>query len=60
MKDSAFRPTQLARWNEVVPDTEIVTLPNAGHWPHEEEPDAVIDAMRRFLHRTAAPLSMAR
>lgn len=59
MKDTAFRPTQLARWRELVPDAEVVTLANAGHWPHEEEPEAVIEAMRRFLHRTATPLAMA-
>lgn len=59
MKDTAFRPTQLARWRDLVPDAEVVTLANAGHWPHEEEPEAVIEAMRRFLHRTAPSLSMA-
>jgi pimeloyl-ACP methyl ester carboxylesterase len=60
MKDTAFRPTQLARWRELLPDAEVVTLANAGHWPHEEEPDAVIEALRRFLQRTATPLSIAR
>jgi haloalkane dehalogenase len=59
MKDTAFRPTQLARWRQLVPDAEVVSLANAGHWPHEEEPEAVTEAMRRFLLRTATPRSMS-
>jgi haloalkane dehalogenase len=49
MKDSAFRPDQLQRWREVLPEAHVVELPDAGHWPHEEAPDRVIDAIRRFL-----------
>ena len=41
MKDSAFRPNQLARWRELLPYAKVVELPDAGHWPHEEEPDEV-------------------
>ena len=49
MKDSAFRPNQLARWREALPHGEMVELPESGHWPHEEEPDLVVDAVRQFL-----------
>jgi pimeloyl-ACP methyl ester carboxylesterase len=49
MKDSAFRPTQLARWKEALPAAQVVELPDAGHWPHEEAPDEVLAAMRAFL-----------
>jgi haloalkane dehalogenase len=52
LKDTAFRPTQLARWRGLSPEADVLTLANSGHWPHEEEPEAVIEAMRRFLHRT--------
>ena len=53
MKDPAFRPHQLARWQEVIPDAKIVRLPEAGHWPHEEEPKTVIHHMRAFLDAQA-------
>jgi haloalkane dehalogenase len=41
MKDSAFQPAQLARWRDLLPYAKIVELPDAGHWPQEEEPDHV-------------------
>jgi haloalkane dehalogenase len=41
MKDSAFQPAQLARWRDLLPYAKVVELPDAGHWPHEEEPDDV-------------------
>jgi haloalkane dehalogenase len=49
MKDSAFRPHLLQRWKAALPQARVVELPNAGHWPHEEEPEAVIKAIGDFL-----------
>ena len=49
MKDSAFKPYQLARWRSLVPNASVVEIAGAGHWPHEEEPALVIAAMERFL-----------
>jgi haloalkane dehalogenase len=49
MKDSAFKPYQLARWRSLVPGASVVEIAGAGHWPHEEEPALVIAAMERFL-----------
>jgi haloalkane dehalogenase len=49
LKDSAFRPYQLARWREALPHAQIVELPAAGHWPHEEEPETVLRALRGFV-----------
>jgi len=49
MKDSAFRPNQLERWRQALPHASVVELADAGHWPHEEAPDAVIEALRKFL-----------
>lgn len=46
-KDSAFRPTQLARWKSAAPHAEVVELP-VGHWPHEEAPADVAAAVREF------------
>ena len=49
MRDRAFRPNQLARWKTIVPHAQVVELANVGHWPHEEAPDRVIEALRAFL-----------
>ena len=49
MKDPAFPPYQLARWREVLPGARVAELAHAGHWPHEEEPERVIEELRKFL-----------
>jgi len=49
MKDSAFKPHQLARWRATLPNARIVEIAGAGHWPHEEEPDQVVSAIRGFI-----------
>jgi haloalkane dehalogenase len=49
LKDSAFRPHLLAKWRQAVPHAEVVVLSYAGHWPHEEEPQAVLSSVRAFL-----------
>jgi haloalkane dehalogenase len=54
MKDIAFPPSQLTRWEEHLPEAEVVRLPLAGHWPHEEAPDEVLRAIDAFLTRTAS------
>ena len=47
-KDSAFRPHLLERWREALPGATVVELP-VGHWPQEEAPDTVLEAVRSFL-----------
>jgi haloalkane dehalogenase len=59
LRDSAFRPDQLARWRQALPHAEVVELPAAGHWPHEEEPSAVLAAVSRFAGAAQAPRSAA-
>jgi haloalkane dehalogenase len=54
LKDSAFGPRHLARWRERLPDAGVLTLPDAGHWPHEESPQTVADAIRALLEGRAA------
>ena len=49
LKDRAFPPAYLERWREALPNARVKTLAEAGHWPHEEAPEAVIAAMREFL-----------
>jgi haloalkane dehalogenase len=51
MKDHAFGPRHLARWEARLPDATVLRLPDAGHWPHEEAPAEVADAIRTFLTR---------
>jgi len=46
-KDSAFPPHNLERWTAALPHATVVELP-VGHWPHEEAPDDVLAAVRRF------------
>lgn len=53
MKDGAFKPDQLDRWQQRLPHAEVVKIADAGHWPHEEAPDQVIAAIRKFLNDTA-------
>ena len=53
MRDRAFRPHQLATWGTLLPDARVVELPEAGHWPHEEAPERVIEEVRAFLSSTA-------
>ncbi len=50
MKDSFFKPHYLARWQALLPNAATVTLEHAGHWPHEEEPAGVVEALERFLN----------
>jgi haloalkane dehalogenase len=49
--DPAFRVNHLERWMSVLPHARVVRLP-AGHWPQEEFPDAVSDALHTFLGRS--------
>ena len=49
MKDSAFQPYQLERWQRLLPEAVVVKIEGAGHWPHEEEPEQVIAAIKAFL-----------
>jgi haloalkane dehalogenase len=53
LRDSAFRPPLLARWQAALPQAKVVALPEAGHWPHEEAPDEVARQVKEFLAATA-------
>jgi haloalkane dehalogenase len=53
MKDPAFQSRHLARWETLLPEATVVRLADAGHWPHEEEPEAVAEAMSAFLRSSS-------
>jgi pimeloyl-ACP methyl ester carboxylesterase len=38
-----------------LPEFAIDTVPNAGHYLHEEQPDSVIAAVQRLVRRTGVP-----
>ena len=50
LKDPAFGLPSLERWVGLFGrDAQVVRLPAAGHWPHEEDPQAVRHALVAFL-----------
>lgn len=49
MRDTAFQPDQLHRWQSLLPDAIVTKLPDAGHWPHEEAPSEVAELIADFL-----------
>jgi haloalkane dehalogenase len=49
MKDTAFRPSQLARWKQLLPEASVIELADAGHWPHEEAPSEVAQLIAEFV-----------
>jgi pimeloyl-ACP methyl ester carboxylesterase len=40
-----------ARMDELFPATRLVRIKNAGHWVHSEQPEIVLETLRRFLDR---------
>jgi len=52
LRDPALQPQQLARWRELLPSAQVVTLGDVGHWPQEEAPECVIQVIRDFLDHT--------
>ena len=55
LRDSAFPPYFLDRWQQALPHARTTRLADAGHWPHEEAPDEVIEALRATVATPAAP-----
>lgn len=49
MKDRFFPPDLLERWKEALPQANVRTFPEAGHFVHEEAAEELIGAMRDFL-----------
>lgn len=49
MRDPAFGPSALARWEEALPGARIERLEDVGHFPQEEAPREVVRALREWL-----------
>jgi pimeloyl-ACP methyl ester carboxylesterase len=48
-KDVGITPDKSERMHERIPNSKMVTIPDAGHMTPVEEPDAVITALKDFL-----------
>ena len=44
-------PDDRPRMDELFPATRLVTIKNAGHWVHSEQPEIFTETLRRFLDR---------
>ncbi len=51
LQDRTFRPSARRRWKELLPHAKLQSFEDAGHWPHEEWPDAFVRALRQTLAR---------
>jgi haloalkane dehalogenase len=56
MRDSAFQPYILTRWQREFPHAHTVAIQEAGHWPQEEAPAVVVDALRNTVARRSLGL----
>jgi haloalkane dehalogenase len=54
VKDTAFGEAALARWATALPAARVLRVEGAGHWPHEEEPAAVLAGVQGFLEGPGA------
>jgi epoxide hydrolase 4 len=49
-------PTWVTRsTHETIPNAQVIIVPNAGHWIHEEQPEAVNEAIGAFLGKSEQP-----
>jgi len=49
MKDTFILPKELARWQNALPSSKVIKLENAGHFAQEEEPEKMVEELRKFL-----------
>jgi pimeloyl-ACP methyl ester carboxylesterase len=45
-------PRLLERFRQALPQARIQELAGVGHWPHEEAPELVVQALDDFLPRS--------
>ena len=49
VRDRALPAHYLERWQQALPQAQTEKLGDAGHWPHEERPQRVLEVLQRFL-----------
>lgn len=47
--DKLIPPVYAARWQELLPHSQLITIPEAGHMAPIEQPEAVASAVEKFL-----------
>ncbi|MEO0565707.1 MAG: alpha/beta fold hydrolase, partial [Chloroflexota bacterium] len=52
MKDPAFGPAYLERWQGLFTNAKMNTFAGTGHFVTEEQPEAVISAIREFAMKS--------
>ena len=50
-KSGYIQSADIPRIKNLFPNAEVVTIPDAGHWVHAEQPEAIISQIRFFLHQ---------
>jgi len=50
-RDIAFRDKELARWRALLPQAEVVRLPNCGHFLWLDAPEEALAAVRGFMRK---------
>jgi haloalkane dehalogenase len=53
LRDTAFTPPVLERFKTMWPHATVTTLADAGHWPHEEEPERCLRVLLEQLSKPA-------
>ena len=48
------RPEYAAAMDRLFPANRLVTVKDAGHWVHSEQPEVFVEVLRRFLDARAA------
>jgi pimeloyl-ACP methyl ester carboxylesterase len=47
--DGITPPPYVAKYAGLIPGAEMVTIPQAGHYPHLEQPEQFLQHLRAFL-----------
>jgi pimeloyl-ACP methyl ester carboxylesterase len=48
-EDRIVTPSYGENWRRMIPDARLELIPNAGHFPHWEQPQAVVDKLAAFV-----------
>jgi pimeloyl-ACP methyl ester carboxylesterase len=55
-KDVAYKPERFGReFRERIPKARWMSVPNSGHYPQEEQPQFVVQAVRAFAQEEIKP-----
>ena len=49
MKDAFVPPYELEKWKKALPQSQVITFENAGHFVQEEEPEKMVEELALFF-----------